>query len=411
MVLSIVLSGCSKNGNASDSAEENDVPGDEINDVDASDNAGTPTLLFTKSEIEELKDAVASSSGSLKAAYDNLLTRCENGLSFTPNPYSGNSPTAFFDNVRGPAGLVRNLALGFALTEDQRYATKAIEIMETYAEICSMVTYNEETGTGMLLARSLYPLLCGYDLLRHDDVLPDDTHTVIVDWLEGIVPQIRASIAYWEANAYFNAQDFQNHVAAHTMGLLAFGYALDDATLVQYAIDSPENPRDLYELITGCILMEGDTPHHREDPNAAAPEDGEIYDRYRHKTGPIRGLQYAHLTLSLLSISAKMCDNNGLDLFSYVAPTGENLKLPYAYYADFYRLKESCIKTNFYCGETDRLGKAGDDPGLFELGYNYYSDNQILTDLITSGSFDRGSAYMDILGYTRFLSVSVDPVR
>ena len=401
-VLYVILNSCTKGEPVYSNPEEG---------LDTLGNVGAPTLLFTTSEIDDLKDAVASSTGSLKTAYNNLLIRCNNGLSFIPNPYAGNSPTAFFDNVRGPAGLIRNLALGFVLTEDDRYATKAIEIMAAYAETCGTVAYNQETGTGMLLARSLYPLLCGFDLLRHDDLIPDDTHKVIVDWLEGIVPQIRASVTYWEANGYFDAQDFQNHVVAHTMGLLALGYALDDAALVQFAMDSPENPRDLYELITGSILMQGDTPHHREDPNAAAPKDGEIYDRYRHKTGPLRGLQYTHLTLSLLSISAKMCYNNGLDLFSYVAPTGENLKLPYTYYADFYRLKESCIKTNFYCGETDRLGKAGDDPGLFELGYNYYSDNQPLADLITSGSFDRGSAYMDILGYTRFLSVSADPVK
>lgn len=402
VVLSVILSGCIKGSNAL---------GDEINDEDTTENAGAPTLLFTTSEIDGLKNAVARSTGSLKTAYENLMIRCENGLSFNSNPYSGNNPTDFFNNVRGPAGLVRNLAVGFALTDDHRYATKAIEIMQAYAEACNAIVYTQDTGTGMLLARSLYPLLCGYDLLRHDDLIPDNTKETIVNWLEGIAPQIRASVAYWEENGYFDAQEFQNHVAAHTMGLLALGYALDDSSLIQFAVDSPENPRDLYELITGSILMEGDVPHHREDPNAAAPEDGEIYDRYRHKTGPVRGLQYAHLTLSLLSISAKMCDNNGLELFSYVAPTGEKLKLPFTYYADFYRLKDACIKTNFYCGETERLGKAGDNPGLFELGYNYYSDSQPLADLIASGAYDRGTAYMDILGYTRFLSVSVDPVR
>lgn len=195
------------------------------------------------------------------------------------------------------------------------------------------------------------------------------------------------------------------------MGLLALGYALDDPVLIEFALDSPENPRDLYELISGSILMAGDTPHHREDPNAPAPEDGEIYDRYRHKTGPMRGLQYSHLTLTLLSISAKMCDNHGIDLFSYVAPTGENLRLPFEYYADFYRLKDACINTSFYCGETDRIGKAGDEPGLFELGYNYYSDSQPLTRLIESDTYNRGAGYMDILGYTRFLSGAVDLIH
>src|SRR3546814_44694 len=248
------------------------------------DRVGTPTLLFTDPEIDGLKDAVASSTGSLKTAFDNLLVRCENGLSFTPQPYTGSSPTAFYDNARGPAGLVRNLALGFKLTDDSRYATKAIEIMAAYAAACKSVSYNQESGTGMLLARSLYPLWCGYDLLRHDDLMSDSMEASMVAWLSQTADQIHGSVDFWDQNGYFDAQDFQNHVVAHTMGLLALGYALDDPKLVGYALDSPDNPRDLMELITGSILMEGAIHHHREDPQAQAPESGEIYDRDRKST-------------------------------------------------------------------------------------------------------------------------------
>src|SRR5690606_22415910 len=143
----------------------------ELLEMHRPNEVNSPTLLFTNSEIEGLKNAIAGSTGSMRTAFDNLLIRCENGLSYTPNPYAGSSPTAFYDNVVGPAGLVRNLALGFKLTDDSRYADKAIEIIDRYAEACKEVSYAQESGTGMLLARSLYPLLCGYDFLRHDDLI------------------------------------------------------------------------------------------------------------------------------------------------------------------------------------------------------------------------------------------------
>src|SRR3546814_15978559 len=95
----------------------------------AMDRVGTPTLLFTDPEIDGLKDAVASSTGSLKTAFDNLLVRCENGLSFTPQPYTGSSPTAFYDNARGPAGMVRTRARGVKRKDDRRSHTKPTKKM------------------------------------------------------------------------------------------------------------------------------------------------------------------------------------------------------------------------------------------------------------------------------------------
>lgn len=150
-------------------------------DIHPPEEMNSPTLLFTSSEIDELKNVIASSTGSMKTTFDNLLIRCENGLLYIPRPYVGNSPMAFYDNFRGPSGLVRNLALGYVLTDDNRYAVKAIEIMKAYAEACAQVTYTQESGTGMLLARSLYPLLCGYDLLRHGEMISDSARRLSLD--------------------------------------------------------------------------------------------------------------------------------------------------------------------------------------------------------------------------------------
>lgn len=373
------------------------------------DSFRSPSLMFTNDEIIHLRYAVENSTdgSSLNIAYNQLIENCENGLKYTPMVYQGNNPSEFYEQILKQAALARDLALGYFLSEKIEYAEKAVEIIGTWAEKGTGITYELTSGTGMLIARSMYPMLCAYDLLKNSTFIDNNAQEQVNLWLSGFVPQIKMSIDNWEQNDYYNRQDYQNHLVAHSMGLLALGYVLEDGDLVKYALESPENPRNIYDLITGCIFMEGDEVHHREPANAPPPESGEIYDRYRHHTATNRGLQYAHLTTTLLTISAKICANNGLNLFEYTATTGENLRLPHEYYADFYRL-DACIKSGFYCGESHRIGKVGDDHGMFELGYRYYHDSEPLKNLLNSGSFNRGTCYMNILGYTRFYSAYID---
>lgn len=381
-----------------------------IDNMSLSLQLGSPSILFTQQELDQLIQKIDTSAigSSLRVSYNSLIQRCNSGLNFTPNIYGGTDPGTYYDQMTTQAGLVRNLALGYKLTQDTLYAQKAAAIIRSWAETCDDITYDLETGTSMLLARCNYPLICAYDLLKETSYIDTTTKNLTENWFRNLIPQFVQSVNYWDQNDYFDKQDYQNHVVAHSMGLLAMGYVLKDYETIYYALCSSTNPRNIYQLITGCIFMTGDAVHHREAPAAPAPEDGEIYDRYRHKTAPLKGLQYSHLTLTLLTISAKMCYNNGLDLFSYTSPTGEHLLLSHEYYSDYYRLMNSCIKSNFYCGETDRIGQAGDNPGMFEIGYQYYPYSNSLINLLESGSFNRGTAYMDILGYTRFYSANVD---
>jgi hypothetical protein len=328
-----------------------------------------------------------------------------NSILYKANPYTGDDSMEFYMNLKEPAGLARDLALAYALTDEEdneKYALKAIEMMEVWAEDCNGISYERYAGTSMLIVRSLFPMLCAYDILKDEDVMEAESRETIEAWFRWLAPQVRAGVSHWEENDYFQQQDYQNHLASHTLGLLSLGIVLEDEELYQFGLDSPENPRDLYELIEGSILMEGDTPHHRE-VQAPPPADGEIYDRYRHDTNPLKGLGYAHLTLSQLALSANIVENNGIDMFSYVAPGGENLLLSFEYYSDFYRLNDTCIKSNYYCGETIKT-----DSGMFEIGFAYYPDSQPLKDLINSGAYDRGTSYNDLLGLTRFYPFSVD---
>jgi hypothetical protein len=140
--------------------------------------------------------------------------------------------------------------------------------------------------------------------------------------------------------------------------------------------------RDYTDLIEGLILMPGDETHHREPAHAPPPQKGEIYDRYRHFTAPMKGLQYTGLSMNLMAQIAEIGRHLGLDLWNYQAPGGETLRLPFEYYSDFYRLQDSGLKHGLYKGETDRIGQAGDSPAAFELGLARYPDSQPLRDLL-----------------------------
>ena len=63
---------------------------------------------------------------------------------------------------------------------------------------------------------------------------------------------------------------------------------------------------------------------------------------------------------------------------------------------------DSCIKSGYYCGETERMTKAGDNPGMYEMGLRYYPDSEPIRQLINSGTFNRDRhiwTYWDIPGF------------
>ncbi len=368
-----------------------------------------PSILYTEDELLQIKEIISNnSSSSVRTTFDNLINRCNSALTYITTPYTGNSSYDFIMACATPGALSRDLAFAYWLTDDKRYADKSISIIKAWATKCSGIKYVPEGENGMYLSRGMFMMMTAYDMLLPKDVIDSDTKELMINWFKTLKPEVLASIKSWEDNDYFDKQYYQNHLVAHSMGLMMLGFATDDESLVQLALDSPENPRDLYECIAGCIFMKGDAPCSRENPNAALPETGEIYDRYRHKTAPLKGLQYSHLTQTLMATMARMCHNNGIDMFSYTAPTGENLRFPFEYYSDYYRLMDSCIKSSFYCGEDSRIGKAEDNPGMFELGLRYYTDSEPIKNLIYSNAFNRETAYMNLLGYTRFFSAIVD---
>src|SRR5690606_12310301 len=114
---------------------------------------------------------------------------------------------------------------------------------------CKGIQYVSNAGNSMYLTRGMFPMLCAYDMLVEEDIMDEQTKTIILDWFGILYTEALASIQLWENNDYFNKQYYQNHLVAHTMGIMMLGFVTEDEAMIQYALNSPSNPRDMYELI------------------------------------------------------------------------------------------------------------------------------------------------------------------
>ncbi len=351
---------------------------------------------------------------AMKAELDDVI---KSGTS--PKPYTGEHSLEFFKAASKQSSLARDFAIAYHITGSERYARKAIDYLYSWSTANPMpaTVFNPDIrfpNSGMEVARGSFGFLWAYDLMYNHSAMNKQRKARIEFWFRHLEKVIHEGVRRWDTpykrvdsdahprgwvesdnpdDRYFGGQDYQNHITAHTMGLAAIGYTLGDRELVQYAVDSAANPRDFVELIEGAILMRGQEPRDKDHGNV---QNGEIYDRYRHYQAPGKGLQYAHLSLLKIAVTAEMCFNNGLDFYNYTAPDGERIELPFSFYSDFYRFNDASIKGGFYSGETERIGEAGDDRALFELGLKRYPNNPKLRKLISKT--DRAREKVWLLG-------------
>ncbi|HBG28560.1 MAG: hypothetical protein A2Y10_19955 [Planctomycetes bacterium GWF2_41_51] len=355
-----------------------------------------PRLLMNNAELQTMNARIVGRQQPWYSCMVSFSNRVSIAYAGSPSPYTGNDIQVFYPRTKIDSERARDLALMYYLGGPDTYAQKAISYLNAWATAnpTPALNFAITSENGLLVARFTLGMIWTYDLLYNHPAMTPQIKNNFESWLRILESVIKDCIQNWEDNDYYTKQYYQNHVVAHTMGLLAIGYAIGDVNLAQFAIDHPDNPRDLVELIREAIFMPEDTPCIRDySPDIWPVQKGEIYDRYRHKTGPEKGLQYSHLTTRLLTFSAEMAFHNGLDFYSYTAPTGENLELPMTFLADFHRLKDASIKGGYYFSnghdESWRIGIAGDPTNFFELAFKRYPHNVEIAELL--GSINRVS--------------------
>lgn len=365
---------------------------------------GHPRIFLGPDELETMRTRVESGEQPWGRAADELLRRCRLYFEsrFSPDPYTGIDSLAFFHNATDQGMVAADLALAYRLTGNTDYGEKAREILLAWAtaEPAPASRLLSESTTrfpsmSMDVSRGMMGLVKAYDLVADTGMLDAEDRAIVLEWFGELVPVIEAGIWRWDqpsrlvngqwenhpdGSPYFGGQYYQNHLVAHTVGLLVLGIILEDKELMQFALDSDENPRDFRNLISGMILMPGDEVWHGEPDDWPPPQAGEIMDRYRHVTK--HGLAYAHLSMTLLLLGAEAAWHNGIDFYAYEAPGGESMELPFAFYADFFRTWDTDIKGGFYSGEILVPANHGGLINSFEVAAARYPDNPELLALL-----------------------------
>lgn len=372
-----------------------------------------PRLVMSREDIAVMKSNVASGEEPYAGAWERLEERVDRYLESGRKirPYTGDDSYLFYKAAIRDGEYARDLSIAYHITGNKDYAAKATDIIAAWCDPANGAGayFDHEiryANTGMVVARSSFVFMYAYDLLMADSLIPEAVGENFRNWLRTLLPHIREGARRWEENDYFGQQYYQNHIAADALGQLAMGVMLGDENLVKYALCSEENPRDVLDVIKGCILMKGETPNIGE-PVDIPVEDGEIIDRYRHfilgghykdyKTKPNRALQYCGLTTTLMVCMAEIMRHNGVDLYSYEAQSGEAIVLPLKYYADFYIQKNTVIKSGFYSGENDWINKNEQATfALWEVASCRYPQVEIFRDVLDVN--DRTSANLHLLG-------------
>ncbi len=365
-----------------------------------------PRLLVTAADISEIKADIAARAVPRYSTWLQLRNRA-NAWSLDPPsvtaPYTGEDAMVFNGAAKGSGHRSSKMALAYLLDGNPAHAAKAKEILLEWARATPRPgthfppVNSTNFGAGMLVARGINGFVFTYDYL-YNEFTPSE-RDVIESWFRDMLPIIRRSIETWNTpfiksatdprgyvessnldDIYFSGQLYQNQSVAHTTGYLLIGYALGDRELVQFALDSKENPRSYLNLFEGNILMAGESPPDVNTVGNPPAQDGEIYDRYRHVQGT--GLGYAALSLHQMMAMSEVLYINGIDVYSRTGAHGETLRKPFQFYADFYRLGDSSIKGGFYTGETVTAGSF--PAAVFEVANKRYPGTPEITLLLNS---------------------------
>jgi hypothetical protein len=359
-----------------------------------------PRLMFTPATLSLMKERIARRTDPWFSAAQALVAEAEETLAQREpaKPYTGRHSLEFHRAAVADGEKIRLFAYAWLITERDEFAEAARDHLLAWATAVPAPASDFDPeirfpNTGMEVARAAVAFVEAYDLVAEPPAWSRSEREAVENWFRLLVEPILSGKRRWQENDYFNRQDFQNHLTAHTLGLAAIGYVLGDRELVQFALEHPENDRDFKTLIDGMILMEGQQAHHREPADAPPPRDGEIQDRYRHFTADGRGIQYVHLSLSQLLYTAELAWNNGIDFYRYVGSAGENLLLPLRFYADLIRTGDLEEGGGVFAApghperaqrELQTLRARRDFPMIYEVGNRHYPNTPEIVRLLRS---------------------------
>lgn len=349
---------------------------------------GGPHIECDASMLTRARERITAKTEPFYTYWQLAKADAAEALKLLPKPCLSRDSLVFHGEAQTQGIAARLLAYQWRLEDNNTAGAHAVALLDAWASSNPLPGTDFDPAirfpnSGMDVARSMLPFVAAYDLLRGHPAMTPEIDRRIREWFRALVPVVKEGIQRWEANNDFGGQHFQNHHVAHTLGLALFGAALDDKPLIQLALDSPDNPKDFKELISGLILMPGDEPLGglRGKPLHA----GELDDRVRTSTGS--GLTYCHLSMTLLLYTAEILSHaTGQDLVNWTAPGGETLRLPFTFYSDFWRLRDARLHGGYYERDQPHIQNSPPFLGIFEVALHHWPDVPNLKAIIRSNN-------------------------
>ena len=348
--------------------------------------AGEPRIECDAAMLVRARTRIETRQEPFFSYWQNTLPDIQSAKERPSSPYTGADPLQFHQAAQSEGISARLLAYAWQLTNDAEAGEKAVRMLDDWASRSPLpgTTFDPKLrfpNAGMDVARGMLPFVAAYDLLKDHPSLTVEKQKRIEAWFRALSNVVKEGMRRWETNDDFGGQAFQNHHAAHVMGLVLFGAALDDDDLIGFATDSPENPKDFKDLVAGLILMPGDQPLGglRGKPLHA----GEIQDRVR--TGHGAGLTYCHLSLTLMLYTADVLTRvTGDDWVNWTAAGGENLRQSATFYSDFFRLRSARLNGDYYFRDQRAVQNNTPYFGTFEVALGHWPDVPNLKAIVRS---------------------------
>ena len=348
--------------------------------------ANEPLIECDRSMLAKARQRIAAEQEPFHTYWQLAQDDIKEAMELKPAPYAGSHSLDFHGAVQQHGIAARLLAYKWRLEDDTAAGERAVLLIDAWASASPLPGTKFDSkirfaNSGMDVARGLLPMVAAYDLLCDHPTLTPKRQERIEAWFWALADVVKEGARRWEVNDDFGDQEFQNHHAAHVLGLVLLGAVLHDDELIQYAVDSPDNPKDFKEIVAGLILLPGDAPHGglRNKPLHA----GELQDRHRTNEGA--GLTYCHLSMTLLLYTAEVLTRvKGDDYLNWKAEGGECLRLPTTFYSDFFRLRDARINGDYYFRDHRNIQNNQPYLGIFEVALHHWPDVPNLRAVVRS---------------------------
>jgi hypothetical protein len=383
-----------------------------------------PVILTTDAELSRSIERVTNHEEPFYSSWLKVKAAADLALTTTFTPAQKSNHGEYFELANSHAMTSRDLALAFRISGNSAYALKGVQLLTAWANDANNSATPPSSGSlagaGLVVGRVMVPFADAYALLY-----TEMTATQIAsmrEWFTDSADIILQSKEFWRTGTeicdygaacteytapWLGNQPFSNHLSAQNMGLMAIGYALGDSDLVTYSLDDTSNPVSFDKLIQGVILMDTTDAWQSDPTNTlgwADVEEGEIYDRFR--AGEYKGLHYTSINLRFLALQADMAANNGdsTDWFAFEGDDGENIRLPFEYYAQFLMTGDNTTASGYYAGSGVEFSLLP----LYEIAHREYPASDTITQVLES--FDRVAYDAETFGWSLVLTDGSDDV-